>query len=114
MNVLTVINERKLKLLQKTSMVENIPFSPAQNDLLSRQGVPIENFYRQLTDFSINPVTTTRTGVLIKNASGAPSSVQDQVICMFYVILILLSRRQPPSCGYCFIFVSISGVASSL
>ena len=103
-----------MKLLQKTSMVENIPFSPAQNDLLSRQGVPIENFYRQLTDFSINPVTTTRTGVLIKNASGAPSYVQDQVICMFYVILILLWRRQPPSCGYCFILVCISGVISSL
>ena len=63
-----------MKLLQKTSVVENIPFSPAQNDSLLRQGVPIENFQR-MTDFSINPVTTTGTGVLIKNGSGAPSSV---------------------------------------
>ena len=102
-----------MKLLQKTAMVENIPFSPDQKDFLPRQE-PIQNFYQQLTDFSIHPVTTTGTGLLIKTGSGAPSSVQDQVICMFYVILILLSRRQPPSCGYCFIFVSISGVASSL
>ena len=64
-----------MKLLQKTSVVENIPFSPAQNDSLLRQGVPIENFFQRMTDFSINPVTTTGTGVLIKNGSGAPSSV---------------------------------------
>ena len=102
-----------MKLLQKTAMVENIPFSPDQNDFLPRQ-VPIQNFYQQLTDFSIHPITTTGTGILIKTGSGAPSSVQDQVICMFYVILILLWRRQPPSCGYCFILVCISGVISSL